>query len=203
MIDTLSKHKLFDQTLWISTILCCSLAIIAAFISSILCLFNIFLTPEESTNPISLYLWNSISAIFHFLAIILFALEYHVYIKHNVLTKDELESGWVSNKRAQLGWSYYLLISSLLFITLNICAIYVIASFKKTSINLNNEFRMKSNDRGLSSDFEYECNIDEIKRTQYQNLTHNNTENSNNRNEYASSVGRESNKLKKITDFVY
>ena len=58
----LSKHKLFDQTLWISTILCCAFAIFSIFIASIFSLLNVFLMPTRiMQGPISLYLWNSIA----------------------------------------------------------------------------------------------------------------------------------------------
>ena len=48
------------------------------------------------------------------------------------MTKEELENGWVSLNRAQLFWSYYLIIISLVLITLNIVIIYLITTYKKS-----------------------------------------------------------------------
>ena len=57
------------------------------------------------------------------LAIILFSIEYHLYIKKNVMTQTELESGWVSTNRAQLSWSYYIMIASASLILINLILI--------------------------------------------------------------------------------
>ena len=71
-------------------------------------------------------------------ALLLFTVEYHLYIKKNVLTKDELESGWLSAHRSHLSWSFYLLCISLGLIALNILIVYATAKIKNTtSLELN------------------------------------------------------------------
>ena len=58
----LNKHKLFDQTLWIAVILSCALGLFSTLISSLFTLVYVFLKPIRNTSgPMSLYLWNSIS----------------------------------------------------------------------------------------------------------------------------------------------
>ncbi len=50
-----------------------------------------------------------------------------------MLTKDELQSGWISLNRAQLSWSFYLLILSTSLIVLNIVFIYTTVKLKQRS----------------------------------------------------------------------
>ena len=178
------------------TILCCSLALIATFISSIFCLFNVFLTPERPNGPISLYLWNTISALFHLLALVLFAVEFHVYIIKNVMTKEELDNGWVSLNRAQLFWSYYLLIISLVLITLNIVIIYLITTYKKSFTSFKTQYEINAMNNAIQSE-QGNILVDSegvVKRTEYQQID----------NEFKRTTDlRSSQKLKRIIDFVY
>ena len=88
---------------------------------------------------------STISALFHLLALVLFAVEFHVYIIKNVMTKEELDNGWVSLNRAQLFWSYYLLIISLVLITLNIVIIYLITTYKKSFTSFKTQYEILQN----------------------------------------------------------
>ena len=82
--------------------------------------------------------FRKLKGIFHLVALLLFTVEYHLYIKKNVLTKDELESGWLSTHRSHLSWSFYLLCISLGLIALNILLVYASAKIKNsTSLELN------------------------------------------------------------------
>lgn len=67
-----------------------------------------------------------------------------MYIKNNVLTKYELEKGWVSTDCSRLSWSFYLLIASMCLICLNHLLIRLTVHLKRDSssidrIDLNTE----------------------------------------------------------------
>jgi hypothetical protein len=142
----LTKHKIFDKTLWISTVLSVSLALFSTVLTAIYSLLNVFMSPTTAINgPIGLYLWNAISTLAHILAIVLFSLEFHMYIQKNVLTKDEQESGWVSTNRADLSWSFYILITSACLITLNFALIYAVVRLKRSFMQLKNYYETNMN----------------------------------------------------------
>lgn len=62
----LRKHKLFDQTLWISTILACSTGLFCITVSGFFSFINVFVTPiQVISGPIGMYLWNSLAGIYH------------------------------------------------------------------------------------------------------------------------------------------
>lgn len=147
-------------------------------------LFHVFLTSDRPRNPISLYLWHSLAALFHLMAIILFAIEYLAFIRKNVLTKDELESGWSSLNRASLFWSYYILILSLVLICLNILVIFLITRFRRSSAFSN--FKTKYDVNNINGTESGGDLVDEIP----------------NQFERSQDV-RSSKKLKKLIEFVY
>lgn len=66
------------------------------------------------------------------LALIFFASEFYLFINKNLLTKEELESGWTSTNRAKLGWSYYILFVSVLLIFVNIAVTYFTVRLKRS-----------------------------------------------------------------------
>ena len=43
---------------------------------------------------------------------IIYSAEFHFYINKNVLTKEQIENGWTSTGRGELGWSFYILFIS-------------------------------------------------------------------------------------------
>lgn len=57
-----------------------------------------------------------------------------MYIQKNVLTKDEQESGWISTDKAELGWSYFILIASTILVTINLALVYTIEIMKRSSL---------------------------------------------------------------------
>jgi len=214
----LIDHKIFDFTLWISTIVCCSLSLFSTLISSVFSLLNIFLSPNRTMNgPISMYLWNSLAGLFHILSLLLFTLEFHLFIKKNILTKDEIESGWVSTNRAYLSWSFYILLASIFLILVNIALIYCTVRLKRSFVDLKNRYepninlingdtglivgdpglircsRTIKNDYSQMIDFNQpNINLDDIDMDQ------------NNENQFNfNSDLRSSKKLKKIIDFIY
>ncbi len=213
----LIDHKIFDFTLWISTIVCCSLSLFNTLISSIFSLLNIFLSPNRTMNgPISMYLWNSIAGLFHLLSLLLFTLEFNLFIKKNILTKDELDSGWTSTNRAYLSWSFYILFVSVFLIVVNTVLIYCTVRLKRSFVDLKNRYepnlnlingdglivgdpglircsRTNKNDYSQMVDFNQpNINLNDIDMDQ------------NNENQFNfNSDLRSSKKLKKIIDFIY
>ena len=142
----LISHKVFDFTLWISTVVSCSLALICTLISSIFSLLNILLSPNRTMNgPISMYLWNSLAGLFHAVALLLFTIEFNIFIKKNILTKDEIEAGWVSKDRASLCWSFYILLGSLFLLLVNIFLIYLTVRLKRSFMDLKNRYEPNLN----------------------------------------------------------
>ncbi|CAF0703865.1 unnamed protein product [Brachionus calyciflorus] len=182
IIDALSKDKIFDQTLWICTILCCSLSLFTIFLSAIFSLLNAFLSPTNPIHgPLSIYLWNSLSALFHLLGILIFTGEFYFYINRNILTKELLESGWTSTGRGQLAWSFYIQFISIFLISVNIVIIYLYSKFKKDSfLNLKNNFEKNENLINVAENVENEQLSNSI-----------------------SDEKKSSRKLKRIIDFIY
>lgn len=66
------------------------------------------------------------------LALIFFASEFFLFINQNILTKEELQSGWTSTNRAKLGWSYYILLVAVLLIFVNIAVTYLTVRLKRS-----------------------------------------------------------------------
>lgn len=64
---------------------------------------------------------------------ILFACEFFVFINKNVLTRQEIESGWTSTNRARLAWSYYILLVAVVLIFMNIGLTYVMVRMRRRS----------------------------------------------------------------------
>ena len=142
----LINHKIFDFTLWISTIVCCSLALFSTLVSSVFSLLNIFVSTNRTMNgPISMYLWNSIAGLFHVMSLLLFTLEFHLFIKKNILTKDEIEAGWTSTNRAHLSWSFYMLLVSVFLILVNIALIYGTVRLKRSFVDLKSRYETNFN----------------------------------------------------------
>jgi hypothetical protein len=75
----------------------------------------------------------------------MFSLQYNLFIKENVLTKDELESGWISTNRSQLNWSYYLLVISFIFIFINMILIFTTVKLKNSLNELKNMYETNIN----------------------------------------------------------
>ena len=139
VIELLTKHKVFDQTLWLTTVILCALALFSTLISGIYSILNVFISPRTAINgPVGLYLWNSISLMSHLLTIVVYAFEFHVFIQKNVLTKDELESGWISTNRAELSWSFFILIASSVLVSFNLALVYATVRLKRSSFDLKN-----------------------------------------------------------------
>lgn len=55
-----------------------------------------------------------------------------MFINKNVLTKEEIESGWTSTNRARLAWSYYILFISLSLIFINIGLTYTTVRLRRS-----------------------------------------------------------------------
>jgi hypothetical protein len=227
----LTKHKIFDQTLWISTVLSLALAIFCTFLTAIYSILNAFMSPRTAINgPIGLYLWNSMSTLAHVAAVVLFAVEFHSYIQKNVLTKEEQESGWISTNRAELSWSFYILIASFCFIVLNFLFIYLVVRLKRSLMDLKNYYEtnmnLLNNDNGIligsarsmhdmSTQNPYDNNAEHI--IEYQRMMsapHITIQNiqmgtlSNNESPFGRRLGsnnqlRTSKKFKRIVDFIY
>ena len=195
----LGKHKLFDQTLWISTILCCAFAIFSACIACIFSLLNVFLTPSRVMHgPISLYLWNTIAGIFHLSAITLFSLEFHLFIKRNVLTKEEQESGWTSVGRTSLSWSFFLLIASVFFVVANILLIYAATRFRRPLTESKNETDSNLISADLDANILHAYGIND-----YQQMTDAKTVSEPTARLNKNGNFRSSSKLRRIIDLIY
>lgn len=72
------------------------------------------------------------------MTIFLFMILYCTNIKKNVLTKEQLESGWTSNNLSSLDWSFYLLYLSFLLSLFNFLFLFVIVRLKHSLLMLRN-----------------------------------------------------------------
>jgi hypothetical protein len=158
------------------------------------------------------------------LAVVLFTLEFYLFINKNVLTKEEIESGWISTNRARLGWSFYILFLSIILILVNIGLIYSTVRLKRSFIDLKNQYEKNMNLINGDGNILISCAKTSslpsgaaaavAARTDYQQISEPNI----NINEINSSLSqfqnsysfnlrndetRSSKKLKKIIDFIY
>lgn len=113
------------------------------------------LFPKSSVSNLILY-GSIFIGFFHVLTLIMFTVQFHIFIQVNVLTKEEQESGWISKDRAQLSWSFYILIISVFFILVNIGLVYATLRIKRSFIDLKHHFDTNMNlipgDSGLIGD---------------------------------------------------
>ncbi|RNA37271.1 Clarin [Brachionus plicatilis] len=193
IIDVLSKDKIFDQTLWLCTILCCSLSLFAILLSAIFSLLNAFLSPSNPIHgPLSMYLWNSLSAVFHALAILIFTAEFYFYINKNVLNQEQMHSGWISTDCGKLGWSFFILFISFFLIITNIIIIYAHSKVNQSFLNFRNIKNFYEKNETLIDDVteakNHNLSIDEPIRPE---------------NESSSDLNVTSRRLKRIIDFIY
>jgi hypothetical protein len=166
-----------------------------------------------------MYLWTAIALLFHLASLLLFTLEFHLFIKKNILTKDELEAGWTSENRSHLSWSFYILLASVALLIVNSGLIYCTVRLKRSFADLKRKYepnlmgsepgltvetsngilvrctpRTSKNDYSQMIDFNQpNINLNDLDRD-------NNDEN--NRFNFNSDL-RSSKKLKKIIDFIY
>lgn len=149
------------------------------------------------------------------MALILFTLEFHLFINKNVLTKDEIESGWISTNRAQLSFSFYILIISICLLCVNIGLIYLTVRFKRSRADIKNIYETNMNlingDNGILincsrsdsksdytqiNDVPLSLNINDLNENKSQN-------NDENPFGFRGDEQRSSKKLKRIIDFIY
>ncbi len=148
--------------------------------------------------------------------LIFFSLEFHIYIKKNVLTKEQLESGWTSTDRAKLGWSFYLLLISLMLIITNILLINAIVRIKHSQFDLKSIFDSTNSTMAYCEASITNTDLNSTKTAKTDNYTIIDPYNSDNNNaypfqstneEYSFSLKVENlnspKKLKKIIDFIY
>lgn len=140
------------------------------------------------------------------------------------MTKDEIESGWISTNRARLGWSFYILFLSLILILVNIGLTYSTLRLKRSFIDLKNQYDKNMNLINGDGNILISCakpNIANVTHTTTSTTTadyHHIVEPNLNINELNSSLSqlqnsytfnlrpdetRSSKKLKKIIDFIY
>lgn len=133
-----------------------------------------------------------------------------MFIKKNVLTKDEIESGWISTNRAQLSWSFYILIISIVLILVNIALIYVTVRIKRSFIDIKNIYETNMNLINADSGILINYPINEARSIDEQpslNLKEMNSFKAHAIDDYPlglkSDDRRSSKKLKRIIDFIY
>ena len=63
----------------------------------------------------------------------------------NVLTKEQIENGWTSTGRGELGWSFYILFISVFLILVNIGIVYFNTKYKRSFFNIKNIYEKNEN----------------------------------------------------------
>lgn len=130
---------------------------------------------------------------FHFLAIIIFTVEFYFYINKNVLNQEQMHSGWISTDCGKLGWSFFILFLSFFLITINIIIIYVHSRFKQSFLNFKNIKNICEKNENL---------IDDVNECKNHNLSIDERLDPENQSSSDFNVIA-SRRLKRIIDFIY
>nr|XP_053638109.1 uncharacterized protein LOC128692767 isoform X2 [Cherax quadricarinatus]XP_053638111.1 uncharacterized protein LOC128692767 isoform X2 [Cherax quadricarinatus]XP_053638112.1 uncharacterized protein LOC128692767 isoform X2 [Cherax quadricarinatus]XP_053638113.1 uncharacterized protein LOC128692767 isoform X2 [Cherax quadricarinatus]XP_053638120.1 uncharacterized protein LOC128692767 isoform X2 [Cherax quadricarinatus] len=111
--------------LWVGTIVCLSLGMVFAVVGALFAVINTATTPVEAITGVpGLYLWNGLAALFNLICVILWAVQYHKYLTHNVLLYDAVD-GWTTENNEVFGYSYWLVVVAIFVHVVNIGIIFM------------------------------------------------------------------------------
>ncbi|KAK0094412.1 hypothetical protein PV326_010933 [Microctonus aethiopoides] len=102
-----------NRSLWIATLVTTSLALFASALSALLAVLNTATTPRTKIFSVpGIYLMNFLTLILCVTSIITWLAQYYTKLYANVLPKEDTENMWTSEGSAELGYSFWLVVSA-------------------------------------------------------------------------------------------
>ncbi|XP_015113362.1 uncharacterized protein LOC107038650 [Diachasma alloeum] len=99
--------------LWISTLVTTSFALIAAALSALLAVLNTATTPRTKILSVpGVYLMNILTLLLCVASTATWLAQYYVKLYTNVLPKEDINNMWTSEGSAELGYSFWLIVSA-------------------------------------------------------------------------------------------
>lgn len=123
----IKNPHLMQHGLWISTLAFVSIALTFSAIGAIFSVVNSVMSPVEFITGIrGLYVWNGCASGFSLCAMIVWSITFKKKLSKNVLDTSYLETGWSSEDTSTLGYSFWLILASLMVLILNITIIMLL-----------------------------------------------------------------------------
>ncbi|XP_037091940.1 clarin-3-like isoform X2 [Pollicipes pollicipes] len=111
--------------LWIATIVMMGAAIVFVLVAAMFAILNTATNPVETlTGVVGLYVWNGIAMFFEFLVLVLWGVQFHQHLRHNMLWRDEIEQAWSTEGMASLGYSYWLVFVAMILHAVNMAILW-------------------------------------------------------------------------------
>lgn len=120
-------EKFLSNGLWITTVIFLGFSCVLAVVTCFFSMLNIFWSPFRTlTSPFGLYIWNGIAAIFCILTMIFWISMHAIFTTNNIAITDTLTAvnRYSSEGLARLGFSFWIVIVSILCHVANIGLIY-------------------------------------------------------------------------------
>lgn len=113
-------------SMWLGTVICMSFGILFSATAALFAVINTAITPISFLTGISgLYLWNFLSIVFQGSAVGLWVGQYFKRLKFNVMSaEDRADLTWTSEGRAKFGFSFWIIVASMVVHFINILFIF-------------------------------------------------------------------------------
>ncbi|KFM72835.1 hypothetical protein X975_21364, partial [Stegodyphus mimosarum] len=92
---------------------------------------------------VGILIWNGLGALSAMVSVFSWTVQYLTKFRRNVMTREELDQHWVSEYRSCLGFSFYLVVISILLFLVNIAALAIIIRQPWVDRKLRSELRKK------------------------------------------------------------
>ncbi|XP_015917586.1 uncharacterized protein [Parasteatoda tepidariorum] len=138
------KESLPDFNSWVVTISSLSLAAMFAITGGVFAIVNAIRNSAELVfGFLGIGIWNTFGAICSMVSFLSWILLYLQKFRKNVMTREELDQHWVSEYRACVGYSFYLVVVSMFLFLLNVALISTIIKQPWVDRKLRSELRKK------------------------------------------------------------
>ncbi|XP_014295822.1 uncharacterized protein LOC130663381 [Microplitis mediator] len=108
-----SDQNVMDWSLWISTLITTSLALIAAALSALIAVLNTATTPRIKLLSVpGVYIINTLTLIFCVTSVSTWLAQFYIKLYNNVLPKEDTDNMWTSEGSAELGYSFWMVVSA-------------------------------------------------------------------------------------------
>ncbi|XP_034951917.1 uncharacterized protein [Chelonus insularis] len=108
-----SDPSVMNWGLWIATLVTTSLALVAAALSALLAVLNTATTPRTKLFSVpGVYSINILTMIFCITSVATWLAQFFIKLYNNVLPKEDIDNMWTSEGSAELGYSFWLVVSA-------------------------------------------------------------------------------------------
>ncbi|CAD6233855.1 GSCOCG00007350001-RA-CDS [Cotesia congregata] len=108
-----SDPNVMDWSLWMSTLITTSMALIAAGLSALIAVLNTATTPRVKLLSVpGVYIINSLTLILCITSVSTWLAQFYTKLQNNVLPKEDVDNMWTSEGSAELGYSFWMVVSA-------------------------------------------------------------------------------------------